>query len=222
VGYPDANAVYDFRRGPDLTPPSRDGEYKMPLDRHGEPRTDLAFGEAHLFVDFIQNEVMRTVQSELFPSLPWTCHRRGLFGHSYGGLFSLNALFTKPELFSFIAAASPSISWSKYSLVTFQEAEFRKKAEIVESAPSLLLTWGSCAQELEQRNGESSACFERRLREAEQPECADDAKAMAKRLATCPTVGAISTAEFPGWGHGDAAVVGLQRALMQFLLEGDS
>lgn len=221
VGYPNVSAVYDFRRGPNLTPPSRDGKYEFPLDIHGKPRTDLNFEEAHLFLDFIRNDVMRTVKDELFPDSNLSSSRRGLFGHSYGGLFSLNSLFAQPDLFSFIAAASPSISWNGYSLVTFQEEAFRKKAEKLASPPSLLLTWGSSAQELEQRKGESDASFERRKREAENPECANDANAMAARLDACRTVGAIFTAEFPGWGHGGAAVVGLQRALMQFLLETD-
>lgn len=219
IGYPDSKAVYDFRRGPDLTPPSRDGKYKMPLDRHGKPRTDLSFGEAHLFLDFIQSEVMRMVEHELFPTLDLGSKRKGLFGHSYGGLFSLNALFTRPELFDFVAAASPSISWSDYSLVKFQEAEFLEKAKVVESQPELLLTWGSNADELKQRKGESDASFERRKREAEEPECGDDARAMAARLADCCIIKSVSTDDFPGWGHGGAAVVGLQRALMQFLLD---
>lgn len=221
IGYPDCKAVYDFRRGPDLTPPSRDGKYKMPLDKHGKPRTDLSFGEAHLFLEFIQKEVMQTVEKELFSTLNLAANRRGLFGHSYGGLFSLNALFTSPELFTFITAASPSISWSDYSIVNFQEEEFRKKAEVVKSAPELLLTWGSSAAELEQRRGESDASFRRRKLEAEEPECGEDARAMAARLEDCGTVKTVSTAEFHGWGHGGAAVVGLQRALMQFLLETD-
>jgi predicted alpha/beta superfamily hydrolase len=193
----------------------------MPLDKHGKPRADLKFGEAHLFLDFIQREVMRAVQDELFPNVEFGASRRALFGHSYGGLFSLNCLFTQPSVFGFIAAASPSISWSGYSLVTFQEEEFRKKAECFASRPSLLLTWGSAAQELEQRVGESNASFERRKQEAELPECEEDAKAMATRLAGCCTVGTISIAKFPGWGHGGAAVIGLQRAMMQFLLETD-
>lgn len=193
----------------------------MPLDKHGRPRTDLSFGEAHLFLDFIQQEVMRTVQNELFPKIDLDCKRRGLFGHSYGGLFSLNALFTNPELFTFVAAASPSISWSDYSVVTFQEGEFRKKAETISSPPFLLLTWGSSASELKQRKGESDSSFERRKLEAEEPECGDDAKSMAARLGSSHNIKAVSTAEFPGWGHGGAAVLGIQRALMQFLLEID-
>lgn len=193
----------------------------MPLDKHGKPRTDLSFGEADVFLDFIQTEVIRIVETELFRDTLLDPQRRGLFGHSYGGLFSLNALFTKPELFSFVTAASPSISWSNYSLVSFQEEEFLKQAKVLESPPSLLLTWGSSAQELEPRKGESAASFERRKEEAEEPECADDAKAMAERLDACCTVGVVSTAYFPGWGHGGAAVVGLQRAVMQFLLQTD-
>ncbi|KJX92718.1 siderophore esterase IroE-like like protein [Zymoseptoria brevis] len=219
VGYPPSQFVYDFRRGPNLTPPSRDGKFTPPLDKDGKPRTDLQFGEADVFLEFIRTEVMRRIEEELFPTVGFKEGRKCLFGHSYGGLFSLNALFTKPEMFDAIVAASPSISWSGYSIVTFQEEEFRKRDKVIEEPPHVLLTWGSSAKELERRKGESEASFERRKEEAEEPECGDDARAMAKRLEDCPHVGAVVTNEFPGWGHGGAAVVGLQRALMWFLLE---
>lgn len=38
-------------------------------------------------------------------------HRQSLWGHSYGGLFVLHALFTQPNMFRNYVAASPSLWW---------------------------------------------------------------------------------------------------------------
>lgn len=38
-------------------------------------------------------------------------HRQSLFGHSLGGLFAINALYSKPDAFHAIIAASPTLFW---------------------------------------------------------------------------------------------------------------
>ena len=48
-----------------------------------------------------------------------------IFGHSLGGLFDLQTLFTKPESFQCYIAGSPSIHWNE-ALILEQEAAFRK------------------------------------------------------------------------------------------------
>ncbi|MET0427971.1 MAG: alpha/beta hydrolase-fold protein, partial [Microvirga sp.] len=44
------------------------------------------------------------------------------FGHSFGGLFALHTLFTRPALFQTIIAASPTIHWDDSALLR-QEAK---------------------------------------------------------------------------------------------------
>lgn len=219
VGYPPSKYVYDWRRGPDLTPPTPDGKYEMPLDKNGKPRTDLSFGEADKFLDFIRNDVMSYVQTKIFPHLSLSTGRKALFGHSYGGLFALNALFTQPELFDFYAAASPSIFWNNYSLVKNQEAQFHGREHFPDPAPSLLITWGTGEQELVKRPGESDEHFERRKGDAEEKEMKSSAEALVARLEDCPGVQCVWTREFEGEDHGSAAVVGLQQGLIKFLVK---
>ncbi|KAG6036746.1 hypothetical protein E4U41_005496, partial [Claviceps citrina] len=115
IGYPPSEYVYDLnRRGPDLTPPSEDGQYEPLYYDSGEVIPNLRWGEADQFLAAIEHEVMPFVEGTLFGGVVTgeTGHRvvrRGLFGHSYGGLFALNALYTRPGLFDAFIAASPTV-----------------------------------------------------------------------------------------------------------------
>lgn len=55
------------------------------------------------------------IETQLLPHLDGMVRldatRRSLFGHSFGGLFTLYALFERPGLFANWIAASPSIHW---------------------------------------------------------------------------------------------------------------
>ena len=217
IGYPPAGKyLYNWRRGPDLTPPTPDGQYEYPIGRDGKPRTDLSFGEADKFLDFIRTEVMPHVETTLFGHVD--LRRKALFGHSYGGIFTLNALYTHPTLFDFYIAASPTIFWSNYALVKNQEADFLKLLPLA-SPRSLVITWGDDAQDLKREEGESEEAFEKRKAIAEDKELKGSAKALLGRLEQCPNVGKIRSFELPGEDHGSAAVVGLQRGVMKFVLD---
>ncbi len=219
VGYPKSNCIYDFRRGPDLTPPTPDGQYTMPLGQDGKPRTDLSFGDGDKFLDFVQDHVMTHVQETLFSSVPLQSGRKALFGHSYGGIFSLHTLFTRPALFDFYIAASPTIWWSDNALVKNQEAELHRRKEPVDPAPSLLITWGDCQDQVQKRPGESDDSFQKRKAIAEGTEMRESAASLVARLQDCPSVKDIWTCHFPDEDHCSAAVVGLQRGIMKFLID---
>lgn len=64
-------------------------------------------GGADAFLDLIERDVAPKVSTlaKLDPS------QRTLWGHSYGGVFVLHALFTRPWMFSMYAAADPSLWW---------------------------------------------------------------------------------------------------------------
>lgn len=116
IGYPNTKCVYDHRRGPDLTPPTADGKYDIPLDGYGQPQDHLKFGEASIFLDYIKSDLMTHLHKNLFPQVPLATSRKALFGHSYGGIFVLNALFTQPTLFNTYLACSPEIFWNDSSI----------------------------------------------------------------------------------------------------------
>jgi pimeloyl-ACP methyl ester carboxylesterase len=220
IGYPLSKSIYTWRRGPDLTPPTPDGKYEYPPDRQGNPRRDLKFGEADKFLRFIEHDVISYVEGTVFQHVDLAKGRRALFGHSYGGIFALNALYTSTALFDAYIAASPSIFWSDYALVKHQEADFLKRASAqppVSRPPSVVVTWGTCAQELERQPGEAEENFEKRKAIAESNELKPSALALIGRLGKCPGVGRIQSHELPGEDHGSAAVVGLQKGIMDIL-----
>ena len=63
-------------------------------------------GGASKFLDFFERELFPFVNAH-YRTLPL----RFFTGHSFGGLFALNALFTHPEMFSAVLAVSPSLNW---------------------------------------------------------------------------------------------------------------
>lgn len=215
---PPARSVYDFRRGPDLTPPSRDGTYDAPLDRNGKPRTDIQFGEADDFLAFIREDVMEHfVQGVLFPHLgPDRWGRKALLGHSYGGIFTLNALYTHPETWDVYLAASADIEFNKGKFVEEQEAAFRART-LDCTPPALLITYGEEAQDMVRRPGESDARFEKRKLCAELKGMRKAAEGLVQRFEGHPNLRKLTVRKFPEEDHCSASLPGFQHGVMEFL-----
>lgn len=95
IGYPGDDDFHVAARRRDYTP--------------GAPDTERSATEgcAERFLDFIEQEVKPLIEARY----PVDRTRQALFGHSFGGLFVLHALFTRPASFSTFIASSPSIWW---------------------------------------------------------------------------------------------------------------
>ncbi|WEK30521.1 MAG: alpha/beta hydrolase [Candidatus Pseudomonas phytovorans] len=78
-----------------------------------DPLTGQPSGGVDAFLDLL-TERMRPMVAGLAPIDP---QRQTLWGHSYGGLAVLHALFTRPGAFSDYAAASPSLWWHDGAIV---------------------------------------------------------------------------------------------------------
>ncbi|KAH8171191.1 esterase [Sarocladium implicatum] len=217
IGYPPGKRVYDFRRGPDLTPWAP--EYDMPLNKEGKPRTDISFGEADDFLTWIHSDVMPHVEDTLFAARALTRGRRALFGHSYGGIFTLNAMYTKPGLFDTYIAASPITWWNKDYLIRELEPKFRDLDRPFYSPVSLVLSWGGSKSDMVRFDGESEAVFRKRQSCAEADEMSEYAEALAGRMRQCRNIRNVQTRSLPYEDHGSAAVAGLQYGLTAFILE---
>lgn len=113
IGYPTDEAYDPLRRSFDLSPPP--GRTYPPFVEGGPP---VLTGGARPFLDLIEGEVL-AVLDKIAPIDP---ARRTLFGHSFGGLFALYALFSGCTSFSRYVAASPTIYWEDGVL---QESEAR-------------------------------------------------------------------------------------------------
>jgi len=74
-------------------------------------------GGAPLYLDFIENEVIKYVENNYRVN----SKQRILSGHSLGGSFGAWVLLTKPELFSSYILTSPSLWFKKYWIFDLEE-----------------------------------------------------------------------------------------------------
>ncbi|RWX18483.1 alpha/beta hydrolase [Rhizobium hidalgonense] len=115
IGYPTDEPYDALRRSWDLGPPPV--KSYPPFVEGGPP---VVIGGTGKLVDFIENELIARI-AEMASLDPL---RRSLFGHSFGGLFTLYALFQRPGLFANWIAASPSIYWENSEILN-NEAQRR-------------------------------------------------------------------------------------------------
>ncbi|MGJ8514237.1 alpha/beta hydrolase [Carnimonas bestiolae] len=57
--------------------------------------------------------LLNTIQARAEQGLSINSQQRSLWGHSYGGLFVLDTLFSAPDSYAHYYAASPSLGWSQ-------------------------------------------------------------------------------------------------------------
>lgn len=101
-----------------------------------DPLTGQPSGGVEAFLDLLTRR-MRPMVAAVAPIDP---ARQTLWGHSYGGLAVLHALFTRPGEFSDYAAASPSLWWRDGAIV--REAQ-ELKGRLAGNTRRLLLMRGS-------------------------------------------------------------------------------
>ena len=82
-------------------------------------------GGASKFLDFFEQELFSYVDAN-YRTLPM----RLFTGHSFGGLFALNAFFTRPEMFDAVLAVSPSLNWDEDLPVRQAEGFFDRRDEL--------------------------------------------------------------------------------------------
>jgi predicted alpha/beta superfamily hydrolase len=102
IGYPTDEPYDAYRRAWDLGPPPI--KSYPPYLEGGPP---VRIGGTGELLDFIERQLLPHLAGMV--RLDET--RRSLFGHSFGGLFALYALFERPGLFANWIAASPTIHW---------------------------------------------------------------------------------------------------------------
>jgi len=137
IAYPGDEPLNFLRRAYDFSPPVSD-------DRNTPPQ-----GGQDELLDFLQHQVMSAV-AERFPV---DAGQQSLFGHSFGGMFSIYALFTRPALFDHIVAASPSLWWYDRYLLTperpFSEAVAQGKIDATHLSLALIVGERDSPQEIQ-------------------------------------------------------------------------
>lgn len=122
IGYParDAGTIYSLRSR-DLTP-TPEG---FPTGVHG-PAVRYGFGGAESFLRALVEEVIPAVESRF----PVESSDRTLLGTSFGGLFGLYTLLTKPGVFARYLLASPSIWWDERVILRYEEEWARANSDL--------------------------------------------------------------------------------------------
>jgi predicted alpha/beta superfamily hydrolase len=107
-------------RNRDLTPTHAD---EKNLD--GSVNAVPTSGGADRFLDFIQTELIPEIEKR-YRTAPY----RIFAGHSFGGLFAIHALITRPNLFNAYIAVSPSLQWDDGRTLHQAQQFFASHAEL--------------------------------------------------------------------------------------------
>ncbi|KAF1815342.1 putative siderophore-degrading esterase [Eremomyces bilateralis CBS 781.70] len=210
VGYPLTDSVFSPRRSVDLTPPC--GHYTPPDGPDGKPKPN-AYGGADKFLTFITEVVQPFITLKVFPQVSFD--RTAIFGHSYGGLFVLHTLFTRPSSFDVYLAASPSIWWNDRFILS-EAARFRGSPAI-SSRPVLRLSYGSREQAPVREPGEPWERFQWRKSVAERRRMADNCNELYSELLSNERFRIIQKREYLDEDHGSVIAAALSGGLVYFL-----
>ena len=198
IGYR-TEGPYDLvRRSFDLTPPpGRD----MPA---AEGRPGMRTGGADELLDFIE-EVVKPLAARSAPVDP---QRHAVLGHSFGGLFALHALFTRPGVFRDHVAGSPAIWWEDSAVLASADRFIGRTDR--PSPLRLLMTVGEYEQSLAPWH---DPAWRPRM---EMMRMVDRARELADRLRPLPGL-EVRFETMPDDGHMSAFPVAVQRGL-RFIL----
>ncbi len=203
IGYPTDEPYDPLRRSWDLSPPP--GRVYPPF----YPDTpDVRTGGAEQFLALIEDELKPWIEQQI----PVDRSRQTFFGHSFGGLLALHALFTRPTAFNRWISASPAIYWEEACILS-TESEFLSR----HPGPldiELHLSAG-------QYEGETLAPFhkgtpdeQKRQERAKETRTVELAREMAQRWARlASSADSVTFEEYPGENHMSVLPVALNRAV---------
>ncbi|MDA7419242.1 alpha/beta hydrolase-fold protein [Xenophilus arseniciresistens] len=195
-GRPVAIAALGYQTDQAIDATARAYDYTPPVPGHNptwdnEARQRLG-GGADVFLALMAQRVLPEVRRRV----PVDAARSTLWGHSYGGLCALYALFTRPALFARYAAADPSLWWHDGFIL---DVEQRAQALPTGRPTALLLMAGGGAAgpgPAAPAVAESATTASRR-----RAVMADAAPELAARQARRPGL-SVQWLPFPGVGHG--------------------
>jgi len=134
IAYP-PEADKGLLRGEDLTLPvaaeNRGAEFNLPVRVGG--------------LDNFLKVVEREIKPKIAALTPIDAKHQAFFGHSFGGLAVLHALFTEPDAFETFIIASPSIWWNGRAVLADEE-KFRAAVAAGTIAPRVLICAGGPAR----------------------------------------------------------------------------
>lgn len=198
VGYDNQQRVDVPARTRDYTP--------VAAVRAASGQTAPVGGGADAFLEVIEREI----KPELARRVTTDPRQQSLWGHSFGGLFALHALYTRAGLFQTYAAASPSLWWDEGYMLGSPEQRF--VANNAGHRTRLLLMLGDAERHPER--GRRDLSDARVAAHTKQVAAApsDSALRLSERLRQVPGL-TVEYREFPGLGHGPMLRASLLYAL---------
>lgn len=203
IGYPlDGQAhLFSARRIYDLTPPS--------------PTAPDGYGGAEHLLAFIADTLKPFVESTVL--LNSTIGRQALYGHSFGGLLALYALFSRTSMFDCYVASSPSFFWDDLAILKHEERFCH--ANPAGTKPAVMLFFGSYEQDPLRRGDEGDEDYVKRRADCRERAIRDHAQAMCRRLQESQRLHSVTLKEYPAEDHGSVVGCSLSRCLSTFFEE---
>lgn len=189
------------RRAFDYTP-RRPGGDEAQRDAIGDRRN----GGADDFLALIERDIAPRVEA----MAPVDPRRRALWGHSYGGVFVLHALFARPQSFALFAAADPSLWWGNGHLLK-EEASAKLEAR-PQARLQLWVGEGAAVDDARHPPPGRDPAAVQAMREARRSVPPDATARMAERLRARGLAVAFTT--LPGLGHGQTLGASLTPLLL--------
>lgn len=167
-------------------------------------------GDAAGFRRFIRDEL------KPFIAAGYTVDRRreALFGHSYGGLFTVDTLFSSPNAFQHFYASSPSVWWNGGYLAQQVELFLASRALQTLRPVTLALSVGEYEQSLERWELDLPEARRRTLRQhRHQRRMVDGIRELAWTLQNRSPDLRVTLDIYPQQSHQSAPLFALQHAL---------
>ncbi len=200
IGYPtDERAVHFRRRTYDLLFPV-DEDWLATQPSQFRRNIGETAGGADAFLEFITGELKPRIEQRF--RIDRT--RQLLFGHSFGGLFVLYALFQRPGEFQMYCASSPSI-WVNDRSVLKQVDAFVAKLDGIEEPLQVQISAGEREAPGHGAPPEREALLASRRQ-------VGNARELADRLATASARLNVTFEVFPKEDHGSAILPAASRA----------
>lgn len=213
ISYPLTKSVYSPRRSYDFTPP---------CERYGSPSPNenaqsAQYGGADAFLGFITNTVHPFIFSSIFPQV--SVHQTALFGHSFGALFALHALYTAPTSFDTYLAVSPSLWWNDCAILQ-EENQFYRTTES-NHKPKVWLAYGSLEQSPVRQKNQTKEEYEKRLAVAQERLMGDNCDHMFIRLVQSGRMKSVIRRKYEDEDHGSVIAGALSGGIFYFLDQSD-
>lgn len=170
----------------------------------GHPRITNPGGGADAFLKFIENDLKPRIAGLARVD----ASRQGIFGHSFGGLFVLHTLASRPDAFQVRAAASPSIWFAPKIRDDIAAMVAARKAD---AAPTAVLLTAAEYEQKPSPHMRANPNAERMIAVLTERRQVDNARAVAGQLGKAANLEARFD-EIAGEDHGTVIPAAISRA----------